>query len=219
MTSDSRLYSVREEVANCITHGAGVVLSVVGLTLMVVFASFSGDPWRIVSVSIFGASLVVLYAASTLYHAFSQPKIKNALRVFDHSAIYLLIAGTYTPFLLVNMRGPWGWSMLSVLWVMAAIGCVFKIFFVGKWNKLATLCYVIMGWMIVVAIKPTIESNPSIALLLMLIGGLFYTGGVIFYLWDRLPYNHAIWHVFVLGGSISHFFAIFFFIAISRASV
>ena len=210
-------YSLGEEIANSITHGVGAALSIVALTLMVVYAAFGADPWRIVSVSIFGASLIILYLASTLYHAIPLPSVKRMLRIFDHCSIYLLIAGTYTPFLLVSMRGPWGWSLFGVLWGCALAGIVFKLFFIGRWDKIATLLYVAMGWVIVVAMKPVIEAVPSGALLLMLIGGLAYTGGVVFYLWDRIPYNHAIWHLFVLGGSLAHFFAIFFYIAISRS--
>jgi hemolysin III len=159
-----------------------------------------------------------MYLASTLYHAFPQPKLKRLFRKIDHCAIYLLIAGTYTPFLLVNLRGPWGWSLFAVLWTIAIAGCCFKFAFIdhgahlGWWDKVSTGLYVAMGWTIVVAIKPTIELVPQAALILMVLGGLAYTGGVIFYLWNRLPYNHAIWHLFVLAGSAFHFFAVFYFI-------
>ena len=210
-TEDER-YPLGEEIANSVIHGLGVALSVAGLVLMVVFASLSADPWRIVSVSIFGATLIILYLASTLYHAFPQPSVKRVMRIFDHSAIYLLIAGTYTPFLLVNLRGPWGWSLFGVMWGIAVAGCFFKAFCIGRWDKVTTLLYVAMGWMIVVALKPTIQLVPTGALVLMLFGGLAYTSGVVFYMWHRLPYNHAIWHVFVLSGSVFHFFAIFFFV-------
>ncbi len=208
-------YTVGEEIANSLTHGLGTGLSIAALTLMVVFAAYSADPWRIVGVTIFGVSMVLLYLASTLYHAFPQPSVKRVLRVFDHCAIYLLIAGTYTPFLLVNMRGPWGWTLLVILWATAILGCAFKAFHTGRWDKTATLLYIVMGWTIVIALKPAVESVPVGAIVLMLLGGLAYTSGVGFYLWQRLPYHHAIWHVFVLGGSIFHFLAIFFFIAIA----
>ena len=207
-----KTYTAGEELANSVTHGLGAGLSVIALVVMVVFASFSEDPWRIVGVSIFGASLIALYLASTLYHALPQRELKRTLRIVDHSAIYLLIAGTYTPFMLVNMRGPWGWSLLGVLWGIALAGCLFKAFYTGRWNKVTTALYIAMGWAIVVAVKPAFEMVPIGAILLMLIGGLAYMGGVVFYAWERLPYNHAIWHVFVLAGSVFHFFAILFFV-------
>ena len=215
MTTQQHKYPLGEEIANSVTHGVGAIFSVVALTLMVVFASFGADPWRIVSVSIFGASLIVLYLASTLYHAFPWPRVKKIMRVFDHSAIYFLIAGTYTPYLLVNMRGPWGWSLFVVLWTATVAGCFFKAFCMGRWNYISTLIYVAMGWSMLVALKPALQTIPTGALVLMLIGGIFYTFGVVFYLWERLPYNHAIWHLFVLGGSVTHFVAVFCFVALA----
>lgn len=205
-------YTLAEEVACALTHGLGAVLSVAGWGALLVYAVSGADPWRIVSVAIFGCTLTAMYAASTLYHALPHPPAKRALRIVDHCMIYLLIAGTYTPFLLVSMRGPWGWSLFGALWGIAVAGCVFKIFFIGRWDKLSVALYVAMGWAIIVALKPTIELVPGPALLLMLIGGLSYTGGVIFYQWHRLPYNHAIWHLFVMGGSTAHYCAIFFFV-------
>lgn len=203
-------YTVAEEVANAITHAIGAVLSVIALIVLVVYARFEGNAWRVVGVSIFGSALILLYLASTLYHALPQPSVKRILRILDHSAIYVLIAGTYTPFLLGVMRGTWGWALFGVLWGAAVAGIVFKLFFIGRFDRISTLLYVAMGWTVVVAIKPTLEMVPG-AMVLMLIGGLAYTGGVVFYLWDRLPYNHAIWHLFVLAGSATHFAAIFAF--------
>ena len=201
-------YSIAEEVANAITHGIGVVFSVVALVVLVAVASVNGDAWRIVAVSIFGSSMLLLYTASTLYHALPQPAVKRIMRVADHGAIYLLIAGTYTPFLLGDMRGPWGWALFGGLWGAALVGIVYKIFFVGKFNFIATMMYVAMGWSVVLTIKPALESIPVAALVLMAAGGLAYTTGVVFYLWERIPYNHAIWHLFVLAGSAFHFAAI-----------
>lgn len=201
-------YTIAEEVANAITHGIGVVFSIVALVLLVVYANLGGDTWRLVAVSIFGSSMLLLYLASTLYHALPQPALKRILRVVDHGAIYLLIAGTYTPFLLGDMRGPWGWGLFGLLWGAALVGIVYKIFFVGKFNFIATMMYLAMGWAVVIALKPAIEMIPMAALILMALGGLAYTSGVVFYLWDRLPYNHAIWHLFVLTGSVFHFAAI-----------
>ncbi|HNR31600.1 MAG TPA: hemolysin III family protein [Candidatus Hydrogenedentes bacterium] len=204
-------YTLAEEIANAVTHGVGVVFAVVALVLLVVYASFGGDAWRIVSASIFGSALVLLYLASTLYHALPQPSIKRIMRVFDHGAIYVLIAGTYTPFLLGDMRGPWGWVLFGVLWGAAVAGIIFKFFCIGRFDFVATLLYVAMGWTAIVAIKPALTMLPPGALVLLLIGGLLYTSGVVFYLWDRLPYNHAIWHLFVLGGSALHFAAVLAF--------
>jgi len=211
-------YSLGEEIANSITHGIGVLLSVAALTLMVVYAAMAADPWCTISVGVFGTTLVLMYLASTLYHALPHPRVKRLFRKIDHCAIYLLIAGTYTPFLLVHMRGPWGWSLFAAIWTVAAAGCLFKFHFIDQcanqiwWDRISTALYVAMGWTIVVALKPTLELVPMPALILMALGGLAYTGGTIFYLWQRLPYNHAIWHLFVLAGSTFHFFAVFFFV-------
>lgn len=212
------VHSVAEEIANSVTHGIGALFSVAGLTMLLIYALMAKDPWVIFGVTVFGSTLVLMYLASTLYHAFPQPGVKRVFRKIDHCAIYLLIAGTYTPFLLVSLRGPWGWSLFAVLWTIALAGCFFKVAFIdagahlGWWDKVSTGLYVAMGWAIVIALKPTLELVPHAALILMALGGLAYTGGVVFYLWQRLPYNHAIWHLFVIAGSTLHFFAVFFFI-------
>jgi hemolysin III len=205
-------YTLGEEIANAVTHGLGAIVGVVALTLMVVYATLGGDPWRIVSVSIFGGTLILLYVASTLYHALPFQKTKRVFRVMDHCAIYFLIAGTYTPFLLVNMRGPWGWSLFGVLWGIAVAGCFYKIFCLGKWEILSTLAYIAMGWAAVVAFKPAVTMIPFPAIVLIAIGGIAYTAGTIFYAWDRLPYNHMIWHLFVLLGSTLHWIAVLLFV-------
>ena len=203
-------YTIGEEIANSVTHGIGAALSVAGLTLLVVLAAIYGDVWRVVSFSIYGSSLVLLYLCSTLYHSIQHPQAKRILRIFDHSAIYLLIAGTYTPFTLVSMRGPWGWTMFSVVWSLALLGIAFKTVFIGRWEKLATAAYVLMGWLVVIAFKEMLVTIPPGGVFWLVTGGVVYTLGVIFYAWEKLPYNHAIWHLFVLGGSICHFFAILF---------
>ncbi len=209
MTGPSeKRYTIAEEVANAITHGVGVIFGIIALVLMVVFASYGGDAWRIVSVSIFGSALILLYLASTLYHALPESSIKRMMRIFDHCAIYVLIAGTYTPFLLGDMRGPWGWVLFGILWGSAVAGIIFKFFFIGRFDLITTLLYVAMGWTALIAIKPALAMLPPGALLLLLVGGILYTSGVVFYLWDRLPFNHAIWHLFVLGGSALHFAAV-----------
>lgn len=204
------VYTLGEEIANGVTHGIGALLSVAGLTLLVVLASIYGDVWRIVSFSIYGGCLVALYLASTLYHTFQNPRAKRIFRIMDHSAIYLLIAGTYTPIALVTMRGPWGWSVFGVVWGLALVGIIFKAFFTGRYDKVSTIAYVLMGWLCLVAIREMFATIPFNGMLWIIAGGCFYTFGVIFYVWHKLPYNHAIWHLFVLGGSICHFFAILF---------
>ena len=210
--ASSKHYSLLEEIANSVTHGIGAALSVLGLVWLIARAVHIGDIMSIVSVIVFGCSLFLLYLASTLYHAIPCHGAKRVLRIFDHCAIYLLIAGTYTPFLLVSMRGPIGWTLFGVLWGIACVGCAFKLFFIGRFDKISTAMYVAMGWIALVAIKPAIEFIPAGALVMMLIGGLAYTFGVFFYLNSRIPFNHAIWHCFVMAGSAVHFFAIIFYV-------
>ncbi|MDF2634052.1 MAG: channel protein hemolysin family [Pelosinus sp.] len=201
-----------EEVMNAVTHGIGTLLAVAGLVLLIVLAYLHGDFWHIVSFSIYGTTLVLLYLASTLYHSFTNEKVKRIFKILDHSAIYLLIAGTYTPFTLVPLHGVLGWTIFGLVWGFAIIGIVLKVFFTGRFKMLSTLCYLGMGWFIVFAIKPLLATVPALGMTWLLVGGLFYTLGSIFYLWKRIPYNHAIWHLFVLAGSISHFIAVFFYI-------
>ncbi len=207
-----RLYSLGEEIANGITHGLGAGLSVAGLTLLVVLAALYGDVWRVVSFSIYGSTLIILYLASTLYHSFQHPRVKRVFRIIDHASIYLLIAGTYTPFLLVSMRGAWGWTLLVVIWGLALLGIGFKVLFTHHFQKLSTLAYVLMGWLCVIALKEALVSIPPGGLIWLAVGGVVYTVGVVFYVWKKLPYNHAIWHLFVLGGSMCHYFAILFYL-------
>ncbi|MFZ5496775.1 MAG: PAQR family membrane homeostasis protein TrhA [Verrucomicrobiota bacterium] len=199
-----------EEIANRLTHGVGALLGVAGLVLLVVASARHGDAWHMVSAAIFGASLVLLYTASTLYHSFSGEKARLLLRKFDHAAIFLLIAGTYTPFVLVTLRGVWGWSLFGVVWGLAAAGVALKFRFAGRFRVVSTLIYIAMGWLVMIAIKPLMAALPAGGLKLLVAGGLCYTGGVVFYLWKRLPYHHAIWHLFVLAGSICHWAAVFF---------
>ncbi|MCB9431527.1 MAG: hemolysin III family protein [Ardenticatenaceae bacterium] len=204
------VYTLSEEIANGITHGIGAMLSVAGLTVLVVLAAIYGDAWRIVSFSIYGASLVLLYTASTLYHAIQHPDAKRIFRIMDHAAIYLLIAGTYTPITLVNMRGPWGWSIFGFVWALAIIGIIFKTMYTGRYDKISTAAYVLMGWICLIGLKEMLVAIPPGGLVWLVAGGVCYTVGVIFYAWQKLPFNHAIWHLFVLGGSMCHFFAILF---------
>ena len=202
-----------EHVANAITHGLGFGLSIACLVLLVVFASLRRGAWEIVSCSIYGATLVILYLASTLYHSIHRPRVRRVLHIIDHAAIYLLIAGTYTPYLLVPLRGALGWSLFGVVWGIAAVGIVFQALFIGRYKLLSTLSYVAMGWMVVATIVPLLNVLPVMAIIWMAIGGLCYTLGVVFYIWKRLKFAHAIWHVFVLAGSLCHFFGVFFFVA------
>lgn len=206
-----------EEIANCATHGVGLILSIAGLTALVIMTAHYGDAWRLVSCTVFGASLVALYAASTLYHGFRNPRLKEIFRVVDHSCIYLLVAGTYTPITLTHLRGGWGWTLFGLVWGCAAVGLCVKLFAMKKFNALSTLAYVLMGWLAVIAIKPMIEHVPTGCLVWLLVGGLFYTFGVIFYALDRKPYFHTIWHMFVLAGSIAHFCAVALYILPQKA--
>lgn len=197
-----------EELANSLTHGAGLALSIAGFIVLVVLAAMRGSAWRIVSCAVYGSTLICLYAASTLYHAIRSRRLKGILRVCDHSAIYLLIAGTYTPFLLVNLRGSWGWSLLAAIWGLAMTGILFKVWFVEHFPILSTAAYLLMGWLALVAVKPMLLRVPLSGLLWLLAGGVLYTVGVVFYAWKKVPYNHAIWHGFVLAGSTCHYFAV-----------
>jgi hemolysin III len=208
MSSDAA-YPPREELANSLTHGLGIVLSVAGLALLVTFSALRGDAWMVTSSAIFGATLVILYTASTLYHSFRDEQVKRVLQKFDHAGIFLLIAGSYTPFLLVSLRGPWGWSLFGVIWGLAIAGVTIKFWFAGRFRVVSTLIYIGMGWLVVLALKPMLLAVPRGGLWLLLAGGLCYTGGTVFYLWKRLPYHHAVWHLFVLAGSACHWAAVF----------
>ncbi|MFQ5577722.1 MAG: hemolysin III family protein [Anaerolineae bacterium] len=211
-----KYYTLGEEIANGVTHGIGAGLSVAGLTLLVVLAALFGDVWRVVSFSIYGASLILLYLASTLYHSLQHPGAKKVFRIIDHASIYFLIAGTYTPFLLVSMRGAWGWTLLVVIWGLALLGAGLKIFFMHRFQKLSVMAYILMGWLSVIVLKEVLANLPPGGLLWLALGGVAYTVGVIFYVWRKLPYNHAIWHVFVLGGSMCHYFAVLFYLLPAR---
>jgi len=205
-------YSTKEEIAHSVSHGVGLLLSVIGLATLIVYSSLYGDAWHIVSSSIYGATLIALYTSSTLYHAVTIPDLKKILQKIDHAAIFLLIAGTYTPFLLVNLRGGWGWTLFGVIWSIAIAGMIMELI-VKKRNKLISVgLYLGLGWIVMIAIEPMMVNVEIGGLVLLLIGGLFYTLGVIFYVWKTLVYHHAIWHLFVLAGSAFHFFAIFLYV-------
>lgn len=202
----------KHEGLNSLTHAVAALVSVVGLVLLIVFAARYGSVWHVVSFSIYGTTMVLLFTASTLYHRIRNPELKKILRVVDHSAIFLLIAGTYTPITLTALRGPLGWSLFGCVWGLAAAGIVLKIFFTGRFRVVSTLLYLLMGWLVVVAVRPIYHQLPGACLLWLLAGGLAYTGGVIFYLNKSIPCNHAIWHMFVFAGSLCHYTAIFFYL-------
>ncbi len=205
-------YSPGEEIANSITHGIGLGLSVAGLVVLVAFANLFGSTGHIVSCAIYGTTLILLYATSTLYHSIRDPQAKNFLRVLDHSAIFLLIAGTYTPFTLVSLQGLWGWALFGTVWTLAAIGILFQTALLRRRTKVSLILYLAMGWVIVAAIKPLLAAVAPGGLTLLLVGGLAYTSGIVFYVRRSMPYHHAIWHGFVLAGSALHFFAVLFYV-------
>jgi len=202
-------YSPLEEKANIVSHAIGLGLSIVALVLLVVRASLYGNAWHIVGAGIFGASLISLYAASTFYHSAKDPEIRSRLRIFDHATIYVLIAGTYTPFTLITLNGSIGWTIFAISWAMAATGIILKLFFTGRYNVLSTLMYVFMGWIIVFAISPLINNLSSGGLYWLFAGGVAYTTGAILYSIKEIPFNHAIFHLFVLLGSFCHFVSVY----------
>lgn len=201
-------YTVGEEIANSVTHGIGIVAAIAGLAVLTSFATLHGDRLNVFGCAVFGATLILLYTTSTLYHSIYAKQLKPLFRALDHSAIFLLIAGTYTPFMLGNLRGPWGWSLLAAIWTIGILGIVLRLFLRGRLHGLVVSLYIAMGWAVVVAIKPLLAHVASGGLVLLAAGGLAYTAGVVFYKWKSLPYNHAIWHGFVLLGSTLHFFAV-----------
>jgi hemolysin III len=211
--SRHRAWTFGEELAHSVTHGAGLVAALAGLVVLVVLAVRGGDPWRVVACSVYAATLVLLYLASTLYHALSATRVRGLFQIFDHSAIFLLIAGTYTPFALVNLRGPWGWTLFGIVWGLAAAGVTFKAIFGARWPIVSTVIYLAMGWTVVIAAKPLSAVLPIGGMAWLAAGGLAYTGGVVFYAWERLRYSHAIWHLFVVAGSVFHYIAVLQYVA------
>lgn len=198
---------LRDEIASAVTHGLGAIAALAGGSVLITLAAIHGDGWQLATAIVFSATLVLLYVASTLFHAIAHPGAKARLQVLDHCAIYLLIAGTYTPFTLINLRGPWGWGLFAAVWTIAAAGVIFKMF-TGRFRLLSTVLYLAMGWLIIVAIRPLLRSVDTWSLYWLLAGGLFYTLGTYFYQRDNQRYFHAIWHLFVLAGSTCHFVAV-----------
>lgn len=204
----TKTFSKKEEIANSITHGIGATLSLVALVILIVYASLYGNAWHIVSFSLFGTTMLLLYVFSTLVHSLPIGKAKKVFEILDHAGIYFFIAGTYTPFLLVALRGALGWTLFGIIWGLAIFGTVFKAFFVDRFVKLSTILYIVIGWLIVVAWKPLVASVSTKGIVFLVIGGVLYSFGAIFYVWKGFKYHHAIWHLFVVAGSIMHFFAV-----------
>ncbi len=206
-----RPYTIVEEICNCSIHGLGIILSIAGLVILAAFSSVYGNAWTIVSTVIFGCSMIILYTASTIYHAIPNQHAKKILKKFDHISIYYLIAGSYTPFLLVNLRGTIGWVIFGIIWFLALLGTILKLTLSGSGTKIWSIgLYLLMGWLIIFATKPLINNISRLGLIFLILGGLFYTGGIIFYVMKKKKYTHAIWHFFVLAGTIMHFFAVLY---------
>ncbi|MDD2899965.1 MAG: hemolysin III family protein [Desulfuromonadaceae bacterium] len=202
-------YSETEELLNRYTHGIGALVSLIGVIALITLAFQLHDGYRIVSSCMYGGAMVTFYCLSTAYHTVRKPSVRYVLRILDHASIYLMIAGSYTPFALVTLRGPWGWWLFGTVWGLGTVGAVVKIYTTHRLRLVGPILYIGLGWIVVIAIKPLSAALPHGGLILLFAGGIAYTIGVVFYLWDRLPFNHAIWHLFVLTGSACHFFAIF----------
>ncbi len=205
-------YNSTEEKLNVITHAIGLVLSIIALVLLIIHASYHGSARHIVSFTIFGASLIMLYSASTLYHYSQNPNIRRKLNILDHASIYILIAGTYTPFTLITLKGWLGWTIFGVTWGIAILGVILKLFYTGRFDKISTIAYVAMGWIIIFAIKPLMENLPMTGLYWLLAGGISYTIGAVLFSIPKIKFNHVIFHLFVLLGSFSHFMAVYFYV-------
>ena len=204
--------TVGQEIANSVTHGVGALLSLAGMVVLIVRAAMVGTTIHVISFIIYGVSLFLLHLSSTLYHALHAPRAKRVFWVFDHAAIYLLIAGSYTPFMLISLWGAWGLTLMIAIWTLAILGIVFKSLFIGRLRKTSLILYIAMSWLIVIAGRELWIAVPHEALVLLGAGGLFYTGGIAFFCWKRLPFGHMIWHLFVLGGSACHYFAILLYL-------
>lgn len=209
---NKRQYSVREEVFHAIAHGIGLILAIAGLIALIILSAMRGNMWHVISTSIYGGTLVILYLNSTLYHALAKSRAEKVFRILDHSSIYLLIAGTYTPFALVTIKGGWGWAVFGIVWGLAVLGIVFKALTAGRFKTFSTILYLIMGWLIVIVIGRIINNLERGGIILLFIGGAFYSLGTVFYMLKRVPYFHLIWHIFVLCASIAHFFAVLFYV-------
>ncbi|MEK3886106.1 PAQR family membrane homeostasis protein TrhA [Bacillus sp. FSL K6-3431] len=210
--TDGESYNWKEELANAITHGIGFLLSIPALVILIVSAAQKGDPLQIVSFTIYGISMLLLYLFSTMLHSFKPSKAKNIFAILDHSAIYLLIAGTYTPLVLVSLNGVLGWTLFGIVWGLAIAGITLKCFLINRFRVLSTFFYLVMGWLVIIAVEPLYSNLSGTGFGLLLSGGLLYSVGAIFYIWRNLPYSHAIWHLFVIAGSACIYFCILFYV-------
>jgi len=210
MKNIKRKQTLGEEIINAVLHGIGFGLAVAALVVLVVFAGMYGTVRHVVGFAIYGATLALLYLSSTLYHSFPEGKVKRVFRIFDHSSIFLLIAGTYTPITLIKLRSGLGWTIFGIVWGIAILGIISKVFWINKFSIFSTILYIAMGWLVVIALKPLLAALNRPSTVFLVVGGLLYTIGTIFYSWKNMKYTHAIWHLFVLAGSICHFFTIFF---------
>jgi hemolysin III len=208
-----------EEIANSVTSGIGLALSLGGLAALVILAFARGGVWHIVGCGVYGATLVALYAASTLYHSIQKPRLKRIFLAADQVAIYLLIAGTYTPFMLVNLRGMWGWTLLTLVWTLAIFGIGFRVIFAERRKAVTMALYLAIAWLAIIAVKPIFATVPLGGLAWIGAGGLAYMTGLVFFAWDRLPFNHTIWHLFVMAGSGCHYFAVMFYVLPAQAKL
>ena len=217
MSTVKKRYTLGEEIFNSVTHGVGSLLSIAGTVVLIVFSAINSDAFAVVSSAVYGASLIILYTMSTLYHSITNEKAKKFFRIMDHNTIFFLIAGTYTPYTLAVLRSPLGWVLLGVVWGAAAIGIVLNSIDLEKFSKISVVCYIAMGWVIIIAVKPLMNSMPFISFALLVAGGVFYTIGVIFYAIKKVKYFHSVWHIFTVIGSALHYFSVFTAIAIPNA--
>lgn len=217
MSTVKKRYTLGEEIFNSVTHGVGSLLSIAGTVVLIVFSAINSDAFAVVSSAVYGASLIILYTMSTLYHSITNEKAKKFFRIMDHNTIFFLIAGTYTPYTLAVLRSPLGWVLFGVVWGAAAIGIVLNSIDLEKFSKISVVCYIAMGWVIIIAVKPLMNSMPFISFALLVAGGVFYTIGVIFYSIKKVKYFHSVWHIFTVIGSALHYFSVFTAIAIPNA--
>lgn len=205
----NKRYTLGEEIFNAVSHGAGGLLSIFGSVILIVLCVLNSDAWSVISSCVFGASLIILYTMSTLYHSITNEKAKKFFRIMDHNTIFFLIAGTYTPFTLVTLRGKLGWILFGIVWISAIIGIILNSINLEKFRKPSVICYILMGWVIIIAIKPMLEELPKLSLVFLLLGGVFYTIGVIFYSLKKIKWFHSVWHLFTVAGSVLHYFSVF----------
>lgn len=217
MSTVKKRYTLGEEIFNSVTHGVGSLLSIAGTVVLIVFSAINSDAFAVVSSAVYGASLIILYTMSTLYHSITNEKAKKFFRIMDHNTIFFLIAGTYTPYTLAVLRSPLGWVLFGVVWGAAAIGIVLNSIDLEKFSKISVVCYIAMGWVIIIAVKPLMNSMPFISFALLIAGGIFYTIGVIFYAIKKVKYFHSVWHIFTVIGSALHYFSVFTAIALPNA--